>query len=390
MEQIITDDIIRACIQKISDTAERDPDASLICAKIAGLMVGYHHRWRDQQWRTVEKEQEFQLPIINPETSRRSRTHTYAGKTDGLIEGYAKLVGLEHKTASEDISDPASPYWSRLIIDSQVSHYALANWQQGRKIDGTLYDVIRKPTINPKKIAKADARLKCKDKETGQMREITEEERTAANYGTIGEIESQGTYFGFGELHLGYPPVGETESDELYFLRLARDTINNPDKYFARRMIHRLDNDIVEYATELWEMNKDIASARRLNRHYRNSGSCMQWNTPCEYLGICSGYDTPDSDKWVQGKRHDELNSIGDDSLTVLTNSRMKCFQTCRRKHYFRYEIGLRRADEQQKEALYFGSVFHDVLETWWILKGDSNGTSISSDPVDESSVAVG
>lgn len=35
-------------------------------------------------------------------------------------------------------------------IGTQISGYLLANWLQGWKLTGVLYDVIRKPEIRPK------------------------------------------------------------------------------------------------------------------------------------------------------------------------------------------------------------------------------------------------
>jgi len=45
----------------------------------------------------------------------------------------------------------------------------------------------------------------------------------------------------------------------------------------------------------------------------------------------------------------------------VLTNSRLACFRACPRKHYLRYQLGLRPAEEGL--ALRVGSAFHRALE---------------------------
>jgi len=48
-------------------------------------------------------------------------------------------------------------------------------------------------------------------------------------------------------------------------------------------------------------------------------------------------------------------------NLPVLTNSRLSCAKSCRRKHYFRYELGVR----PQSDAVYFriGGAFHKGVE---------------------------
>jgi len=354
-------DVINKVVEKDDEPAHR-----LVAAKCRGLMVGYDIRWHDADWQAVSLEEEYELPLINPNTGRRSRNWTQAGKFDGIIERDSRSYLLEHKTTSEDISDPNAPYWRRLVIDSQVSGYVLANWQSGRKLAGTVYDVIKKPGIRPKNISKADQKV----------------------------LRTEGTYCGFqvDELQRGL----ECEDYDLYALRLVRDTFDNPEKYFQRRSVPRLDDEIVEHAAEMWDIAKAIQEASRTQRHYRNSSACMQYGTPCEYLGLCSRHDTPNSDRWVRAERvHSELPQLDGDGRSVLTNSRVKCFQTCRQKHYLRYELGLRRTDEDQREALFFGDLFHRALEAWWssflIPERDNDGNDgNSASAVDRSSTDSG
>lgn len=327
----------------------RDPDAAaVIGAKVRGLMVGYDARWGDAEWALEgEPEQVIHLPLINPETGRTSRTFTQAGKFDGIVSGYGKRLLLEHKSASEDIADPSATYWRRLAIDSQVSSYMLKSWQAGEKLDGALYDVIRKPAIRPKKLAKAD----------------------------LAEISAKGTYCGFEVAPAEYEAVLRGQGDEtpyLYSLRVASEALAEPDRYYQRRMIPRLDDDVAEYAVELWAVADEIRLARVSGRHFRNSSACMEFSRPCEYLGICSGYDQPDSGNWQRAADvHSELPGV-DDGRDVLTNSRIKAFMRCRRYHFNRYEEGLRRIQDDEAEALYLGTALHEALAHWWAAQ--SNG----------------
>ncbi len=55
--------------------------------------------------------------------------------------------------------------------------------------------------------------------------------------------------------------------------------------------------------------------------------------------------------------------------IQLLTHSRQDTFKTCRRKHYFAYQLGLRRIDDAR--ALRMGSAFHDGLEAL----GNGEGT---------------
>lgn len=47
----------------------------------------------------------------------------------------------------------------------------------------------------------------------------------------------------------------------------------------------------------------------------------------------------------------------------LLTNSRLQCAKTCGRKHYFRYEIGVRRGGDEYRTALRRGTAIHKGLE---------------------------
>lgn len=340
---------------KVADgyLANATPEQAVIVAKVKGLLVGYDARWSGADWRLVgEAERTVRLPILNPESGRTSRTFTQAGKFDGIAAGYGKTVLLEHKSTSEDISDPDAPYWRRLTIDSQVSKYMLQAWQDGQKLDGCLYDVIRKPSIRPKKLTKEG----------------------------IAEITTRGQYCGSDLLDCEIDAVlhGQLEeSPELYARRLAAETTAEPQKYFARRSVPRLDSEVLDYASELWQIADEIRLARVNDRHFRNSSACMEFGRPCEYLGICSGHDSPDSDRWRRAESvHDELEGVGD-GRDVLTNSRIKCFQTCRRKHFYRYELGLRRVQDDEPESLWLGTVLHAALAAWWTnLEGEQHGDS--------------
>lgn len=334
-------------------------DDGLTRAILRGLMHGYHARWADAPWVTLQVEHPFLQPIFNPATGKPSRTFQHAGRGDGLIhhpETPGRLVGLEHKTASEDLS-PDAPYWRRLVFDAQVSGYALARWQAGEKLTGTLYDVIRKPGIRPKALSKADR----------------------------AGIASSGTYHGFrvsDPLRQAVAHTVDREDAELFELRLRRDCLDRAEWYFARREIPRLDAEIAEHADELWQIADEIRLARANDAHYRNSGACMAYGTPCGFLGICSGYDTPESDNWRQVPQvHAELDDFLEGSgRDVLTHSRMSTFRTCRRKHFYRYELGIERQDKEESYALLFGRIFHLALGAWWecyrnpVEAGNGNG----------------
>ncbi len=66
----------------------------------------------------------------------------------------------------------------------------------------------------------------------------------------------------------------------------------------------------------------------------------------------------------------------------MLTFSRLASYQACRRKHFYEYELGIERVDEDEKESLFFGNVWHAAQEAWFKYQlnnsGESNGNHIA------------
>jgi len=314
-------------------------DQALRSAIARGLVTGYHHRWINEDWAVESIEQEFHIPIFNPHSKRRSVLYTHAGKFDGIISKNGDSYLLEHKTCREEIG-PASPYWTRLSIDTQISGYLLASWHQGKKLDGVLYDVIRKPEIRPKLLGL---------KETSM-------------------VKLSGMYCNMRLSPEAYQQFSLSrdfrETPEMFQARLIQDTLERPDWYFGRQLITRLAKELLTYAEELWRTQKDIHAALSSGDHRRNDKACFAYRSPCEYLGLCAGHDQPSGPQWRQlPTLHPELEdpSCGP---TTLTHSRISTFTTCRRKHFYRYGLGITRWDTP--EPLTFGSLIHEALAAWW------------------------
>ena len=322
-----------------------DASSALVAAKCLGLMAGYDSRWREAPYLIDEVECTRTSGLWNPESGARSRTFTLAGKIDVRARDRATgaRVLIDHKTTSQEIADPNATYWRQLAIEGQVTHYMLLEWESGSKVEYALWDVVRKPSISPKLIAK-------KERET-----ILVERRYCGDTLTDGEVDEFA--------------AGDRETPAMYAARLALDcTAERPQWYFQRRQVPRLDSELHEYAVELWGHAQEIILARRLERHPRNSGACMNYGKPCKFLGICSGHDTAESENWVaKPSVHAELPQLEGDGRNVLTNSRIRTFQTCRRKHQLEYELGIERVDEEERESLFFGSLFHQALEQYFL-----------------------
>lgn len=316
----------------------------LIAAKCRALLVGYDARWREAGYVPESVERTLLSDLYNPDTLGKSRTFQVAGKLDVTASYLGRRVLIDHKTTSQDIADPNAPYWRQLVVEGQVTHYMLLQWMHGEKCDDAVWDVTRKPQISPKKLPKAE----------------------------IKSVVSLGDYFNLRVSEADkqtFIDGGERETVAMYEARLIHDcTIERPDHYFARRSVPRMDAEILDYSRDLWQHSQDILYTRQQERlPPKNGGACLLYGTPCKFLGICSGHDTPESDRWQKKVQiHPELPAGIGNNKELLTNSRIRTFQTCRRKAYYEYDLAIERQDEDEKEALYFGSAIHVGLQSWW------------------------
>ena len=221
------------------------------------LVRGWVRRYAaDAVLEYVAVELSFDLPVVNPDTGRELQNHRNAGKIDAIARlPDGRLALVEHKTSGEDLA-PDSDYWKRLFLDSQISRYVLAARDLGYPIDTTVYDVIRKPEIRPKAVAKADRA-----------------------YST-----STGNYHGL-KLNCTCP---ERETPPMYGARLLADIGERPDFYFARNEIPRLESDLEEFRRDQYWVLKSITACRLDDYFPRNTGACTS-PYRCAYLDVCRG-----------------------------------------------------------------------------------------------------
>jgi hypothetical protein len=226
-------------------------------ATLSGMLAGYYTHHQEGLIESVHPEVEFRNALDG------SRTFDVAGKIDGLaILRDGRLALVEHKTAGCDIG-PDSDYWLRLRGNGQVMQYVLAARSLGWDVATVIYDVARKPAIRVKQ----------------------------------GETPEQ-----FGD-------------------RLAQDTKDRPDFYFARREVPVLDDDLAEFTVQRLVLARSILSCRAESRRAkraehgwpRNVGEMTCRN--CDYAGFCLQNTAVDAAHppagFVVGTVHSELNNAG-------------------------------------------------------------------------------
>lgn len=245
------------------------------------MMAGYHRRWIDagDVREVVAVEQHFEIPLVNPDTMGQSRTFRLAGKIDVIVrlaDGCTVIV--EHKTSSEDLA-PESRYWTKLAIDGQVSGYYQGAKGLGYDVEGCLYDVLRKPSIRPSQVPVVDADGVKIVLDANGERVRTKDGKKWRETGDTAQ---------------GYALQVRPETVEEWGERLAKDIAEQPDKYFRRLEVPRLDADLVEYMGDMWAVGREIAEAQNSGRWPKNPRSCDVYSG-CPYFEVCAGRESIDN-----------------------------------------------------------------------------------------------
>lgn len=275
---------------------ERETILRLVCA--------YDWRWSAVPLEYVVTEGPFQFPLLNPATGAASKHFDLAGKIDGIVRlEDGRLAVKETKTVSEDLS-PDSDYWRRLRIDHQISLYIHAARAEGYAVDTVLYDVVRKPAIQPTPVPLVDEiGLKIVLDLNGQ-RVKNKNGNTWRQTASVAE---------------GYILQTRPMTVEEWGEKLTADICSRPDFYFARVEIPRLDQDVEEYRQEVWEIQQTIRDAQRTGKWFRTvtRNTCPY----CPHFNHCSSNEKIDPARPPQGFQivsdvHPELERSKHDSAS--------------------------------------------------------------------------
>jgi hypothetical protein len=224
-------------------------------AMLSGMLAGYYSVYQQDPIKSVHPEVEFNMALAG------SRTFNVAGKIDGLAVLHdGRLALVEHKTAGCDIA-PDSDYWLRLRGNAQVMQYVLAARSLGWDVSLVIYDVARKPAIRQK----------------------------------------------------------QSETPEQFGERLAADTKERPEFYFARREVPVLDDELAEFQVQRLVMGRMILSCREEARDARRPEHGWPRNIGetscriCEYASWCMQNTAVDIQHppagFTIGQAHSELST---------------------------------------------------------------------------------
>lgn len=245
-------------------------------AKAQVMMTAYDVRWGPSmaEYEVLEIEKEFVAVIPGRKRLR------IAGKLDKLLRKRSdgSVWFVETKTTGADLS-PGSTYWARLRLDPQVSIYHLGCRELGHDVHGALYDVVDRPGLKP---------LKATPMELRKYTKPTKNEPVSRLYANQRETD---------------------ETIEEYRDRLAAIVMANPENYFARPEIVRLETELADSLADVTELGLQIRNGPHSGVAPRNPASCFAWNRPCDFFSACSGTASLDDETQFRKTEtpHEEL-----------------------------------------------------------------------------------
>ena len=199
-----------------------ETNKAIVRAMLEGYFELYGREWPGE----LTPELQFEVPIINPATKAQSRSFLLSGKVDGLLQENGKHWLVEYKTAGA----VDKSYVEKLMLDQQLTTYIYGlQRQEGIKISGVIYRILRKPSIRQTK----------------------------------------------------------KETLEQYIERLFQDYKDRPEFYFYEEKLYRSQEDLDEFEHELWDITQDLLKCRKDGLWYKNTSRCKDWGR-CEYIPLCA------------------------------------------------------------------------------------------------------
>ena len=269
-----------------------------MAAKVFGILGAYDRTYgevEDRDCQAMEPEVEFTDPIDG------SRTFEQRGKVDGLaVLKDGRRVVWERKTTSDDVGE-TSDYWNRLKFNIQLLAYAGWVYHATGELPVCVYDVIRKPALQPKaNVPEVDADgLPIVLDANGQRC-----------------IKRDGTPKKTADSAKGERMAGHPETPDEYGSRILEAMSAETDKYFARREVAITLDMLDEFRRERLGVCRMLlhfaAEARKSERpEYAYPRACNPDNCrSCPFAGMCLNRIHVDEANVPEGFRiakHEEL-----------------------------------------------------------------------------------
>jgi len=214
-------------------------------ARLSALMVGYDARWKHEELDVLAVQKPFYYSLGAGFDGVR-----FGGVFDAIVRyrDSGRIALVESKSSKENIS-PGSWFWRRTLLDIQISHYLAAAKGAGFDASELVYDVSRKPDLEPLKASKEIKRRKD------------------------------------GEPYANTRLANETPEE--YGERCLKAIREDPESYFQRPTIVRLADEAREAERDLLLTADSLIKDR--GPRPRNPDACLRYGSTCPYYGVCTG-----------------------------------------------------------------------------------------------------
>jgi hypothetical protein len=138
-------------------------------------------------------------------------------------------------------------------MDGQVSVYFTGAAALGHPVDACLYDVLKRPALRPYKATPPEDRKYTKD----------------------------------GALYKTQRLVDETPEE--YRARCMEAIAAAPGEYFVRGEVVRLDGEVADAITDIWQLGRTLQENKIAGRFPRNPDACSRFGRLCPFFAPCTG-----------------------------------------------------------------------------------------------------
>ena len=272
-----------------------------MAAKVFGILGAYcktYGETDDRDYEAMHPEMEFETPIDG------SRTFAQRGKVDGLaVLKDGRHVLWERKTTSDDLAE-TSDYWNRLRFNIQLLAYADWVYRSSGELSVCVYDVIRKPALQPK--------ANIPDLDENGLPIVLDADGNR-------RIKRDGTPKLTADSSKGERVSGHAETSDEYGTRILETMTAESERYFARREVEVTPDMLAEFRRERLGVCRMLlhfaAEARKSERpEYAYPRACNPDNCrSCPFAGFCLNRIHVDEKNIPEGFKialHEELEAV--------------------------------------------------------------------------------
>lgn len=166
-------------------------------------------------------------------------------------------------------------------MDGQISVYVDGAKALGHDVEGCLYDVLGKPGLKPLKATPPESRKYTKE----------------------------------GALYKGQREQDETAEE--FRARVRESIAADPNGYYQRGVVVRLEEEMDEARFDVWQMAELVRNSERTGKAPRNPDSCFTFGRACEFFPACSGESALDDPRIYRRSDHVHPELVGMGSTTI-------------------------------------------------------------------------